>query len=470
MPLTRKQLLGGAAASALAAAGVYELVDRLGSAPARPEAGAAPLEQHVLDGVRLVESDGVEVLVPPLHHQVVTATVSAGESARELRAARLELEHVLADLDAAYPPTPAGLGVTVAWGIPYFRRYVPGQARRYLPSDARASKAAGKPVSALLEAVRFPSDPAATVLEQNDVAVLLRSDDLAHIDDAAKRLFGSGSPFRPTSIRKGFAGGGFDGGQSLPKKMATAAGVPGADLIPDRSELVLGFTSTQKAGLGPPRIANLETLGYSDGGARGYFRQGTHMHLSHIAEDLEAWYVNFTFAERAATVFRPGLAVEPGVLTVRQGPDDVATVESNVRSYDSVGAIGHSGSIQTASRLQEDVVGQDGTLYPKGTAIPHRADFNTLDNPFFWSSDPRRDGMSEAPAAGVHFVVFNPTSDDFHRGRLAMDGLLADGTRLPFATGSRGQGFNAVLTTTHRQNFLVPPRRHRSFPLAELRG
>jgi hypothetical protein len=27
-----------------------------------------------------------------------------------------------------------------------------------------------------------------------------------------------------------------------------------------------------------------------------------------------------------------------------------------------------------------------------------------------------------------------------------------------------------VLTTTHRQNFLVPPRRHRSFPLAELRA
>jgi hypothetical protein len=27
-----------------------------------------------------------------------------------------------------------------------------------------------------------------------------------------------------------------------------------------------------------------------------------------------------------------------------------------------------------------------------------------------------------------------------------------------------------VLRTTHRQNFLVPPRRHRSFPLAELRS
>ena len=76
--------------------------------------------------------------------------------------------------------------------------------------------------------------------------------------------------------------------------------------------------------------------------------------------------------------------------------------------------------------------------------------------------------MADEPAAGVHFVVFNPTSDDFHRNRLAMDGVCPDGEKLPFAPRARGQGFNAVLETTHRQNFLVPPRRHRSFPLAEL--
>jgi hypothetical protein len=46
--------------------------------------------------------------------------------------------------------------------------------------------------------------------------------------------------------------------------------------------------------------------------------------------------------------------------------------------------------------------------------------------------------------------------------------VLPGGKHLAFSPGSRGQGFNAVLTTTHRQNFLVPPRRHRSFPLAEL--
>ena len=98
-------------------------------------------------------------------------------------------------------------------------------------------------------------------------------------------------------------------------------------------------------------------------------------------------------------------------------------------------------------------------------AIPQRADFNTLDNPFFWTATPERDSFE---ATGLHFVVFNPTSDDFHRNRLAMDGVFPDGTKLPFEPRSRGQGLNSVLRTTHRQNFLVPPRRHRSFPLSEL--
>ena len=48
-----------------------------------------------------------------------------------------------------------------------------------------------------------------------------------------------------------------------------------------------------------------------------------------------------------------------------------------------------------------------------------------------------------------------------------MDGLLPGG-KIPFKPRAREQGFNSVLSTTHRQNFVVPPRRHRSFPLAEL--
>jgi hypothetical protein len=466
MRLTRRNFLTGLAAGAASAGGLYELVDHLTAAPKRPRATRklGP-EQHLMEGLKLVTDNGIEVIVPPLHHEVVTATLKIDPSRSGLRKAQSDLEDVLAGLDQKYGPTPAGAGVTIAWGRPYFDRYVPGPAREHIPVDLRASKTRRKATPALLDAVRFPSDPAETVLEANDVAVLLRSDSRENIAAAHKALFGDLDLFEKTSIRRGFTGGGFGGGQSLPKQMATAAGVPGADLIPDTAELFLGFTSTQKANLGPPRIANVETLGYTH---PGYFSAGTHMHLSHIFEDLETWYLNFDFGERVATVFRPGLRVKDDAQTVAQPARTAENQKEVVRDFHSHGTIGHSGSIQTTSRLERDVLGADGTLYPRGTAIPQRADFNTLDNPFAWSSNPVRDGSIAQPAAGVHFVVFNPTSDDFHRNRLAMDGVLPDGTKLPLPPRGRGQGLNFVLRTTHRQNFLVPPRRHRSFPLVEL--
>jgi hypothetical protein len=130
---------------------------------------------------------------------------------------------------------------------------VPRLAETHIPVDLRATKTASKAVPVLLDSRRFPSDPPEMILESNDVAVLLRSDHLDHIAAGSKAIFQDADLFEMTSIRKGFAGGGFDGGQSLPKKMAVAAQVPGSFLIPDSSELFLGFTSTQKAGLGPPR-------------------------------------------------------------------------------------------------------------------------------------------------------------------------------------------------------------------------
>jgi hypothetical protein len=461
--LTRRDLVAGAAATALAACGVYELVDRLTRSPARK----APLasrrrEQHVLDGVRVVEDNGVEVIVPPLHHEIVTGRVTVSDAEAALVQAQHRLEDALLRLEQEHE----GLGITVAWGLPYFRRYVPELAERELPTDLRASRANGRRVAALTDAIRFPSDPEDTILEGNDLAILLRGDERELVENAAKELLRL-ELFRPTSIRKGFAGGGFEGGQSLPKRMAMAAGVEGADLIPDTAELFLGFTSTQRAGLGPPRIANLETLGFTDAAGR-YFQGGTHMSLSHIFENLEAWYINFDFRERVDTTFRPNIEASPGAQTIPQGPEAVARADEVTSDFRRLGRIGHSSSLQTTSRLQEDVRGSDGVLYRKGTAVPHRADFNTLDNPFFWSADPVRDGMAQGPAAGVHFVVFSPTSDDFNRTRLAMDGVLPDGTKLPFQPRARGQGLNSVLRTTHRQNFLVPPRRHRSFPLVEL--
>jgi hypothetical protein len=455
MKVTRRRLLQSAALAAVSTGGVYELVDRLGSAPKRARAAqplGPPAEQHLLRDMRQLVDDAVEVTVPPLHHRVVTARVAAGRS--DLRDAQAELEERLRGLEEEHDPTPAGLGVAVAWGLPYFERKVPGAWRRYAPFDRRA----GRP--SLVDARRFPSDPDDVVLDENDVAFLLRSDSLDHVARAAKAIFDGFDALRVTSVRNGFVGGG------LPRRMAREAGVPGAERVPETAQLFLGFTSTQREALGPERIANLETLGLTANNA--FFRGGTHMHLSHMYEDLERWYGEFSFDERVWTSFTPRLQVAPGTQTVRQPPGRADGAAAVVRNYRRTGILGHSSSIQAASRLQRDVVAEDGKVYRKGTAVPQRADFNTLDNPFAWSADPRRDGMRAGPAAGVHFVAFHPTTDDFHRVRLAMDGVLPDGTRLSFEPNDRAQGFNSILRTTHRQNFIVPPRARRSFPLAEL--
>jgi len=446
-------MLAGAAAGALAAGGIYELVDQLGGeTPKRALPLDRPDEQHLLDSVSVVLDNNVEVVVPPRHHQLVTANIRPGD----LHGAQRELSDALDELDRRYDQTPAGLGITLAYGLPYFERRVPEAWRLHAPRDVRAR------TTALLPARRFPSDPPETLLEDNEVAVLLRSDSQKHIADAAQALFMQLSLFDVTSIRRGFVGGG------LPKRMSMVAGVPGADLVPETAQLFLGFTSTQKDALGPGVIANHETLGYIDLGPKHYFRQGTHVHVSHLFEDLEAWYLNFDFDERATTAFRPGRPVRDGTLTVAQPLRGAASSRSVERDFRRQGRIGHSSSIQASSRLQHQYVASDGTVYEKGTAVPQRADFNTLDNPFVWSARPQVDQLEPGPRAGLHFVVFNPSSDDFHRNRLAMDGVLPDGTRLPIAPRDRIQGFNSILRTTHRQNFLVPPRRHRSFPLAEL--
>ena len=478
--LTRRGFLEQSGAAALGAAGLYSLLDTLADAPARAAVRriVAPPEQHVLRGLSTVVDNGIAVLVPPVHHQVVTAELTLGRGKAALRDAQRALAAALRAVERELEPTPRGLGLTVAWGLPYFRRYVPvldGGKRfpDYLPLDHAASEAAGAPVYTLLDAVRFPSDPASVVLERNDVCLVFQSDVQSHVADAARQIVSAlDGALRVTSIRRGFVGGG--GKRSLPKAMAMQARIPGAELIPDTAQLFLGFTSTQRQALGPERIANFETLpGLTDQWPRGYFRQGTTLHLSHLFEDVERWYIEHNFIHRvwaATDLSRAAEFVPEGTQTLPVGPADVQTLEDVVRfaTDEENGLVGHSASMQPVNRLPAPVRDNYGTPHGRGTALLQRVDFNTLDNPFFWTSRPKVDRYRRNAAAGVHFLSFAPTSDLFHRMRTAMDGRYADGTTLPIRPRAIEMGLNGVLETTHRQNFLVPPRRHRSFPLAEL--
>ena len=90
-----------------------------------------------------------------------------------------------------------------------------------------------------------------------------------------------------------------------------------------------------------------------------------------------------------------------------------------------------------------------------GMPIHIRADgpgFDSLDVP---------DG-SQQPK--LHFSIFVPTADFFatmRRNQASPD--LAEQYDVP----ARNQGLERFITATRRQNFLVPPRLHRAFPLLE---
>jgi len=473
--LSRRELLQRGAL-ALAAGNIYSLLDALEAAPARAAvaAAAAPRpEQYLLGGLEVVRELGIDVIVPPLHHRVVTAHVRVPGGAARLLKARTRLEAALTTLEKRYPATPAGLGVTVAWGLPYFRRLVPKLAdgRRYpayLPVDMRLSKSSRKPTPAVLDAIRFASDDPTVVLGAEDVAFLFRSDDVAHLDDAYATVVSSlADMFEVRSVRNGFVGGGFGEGPGHAKQMALAAGVPGAELIVDGVQMFLGFTSTQRAAMAPDRIASFETLhGLTDQKPRSYWSGGAAMHLSHLNEDLERWWRDAPFTTQLAAMTRPGLSVPDKTYTIAE---DVTRIERPADVHADLtrfGVVGHSATMQSVTRLPADTRDAYGVVRPKGTAIVQRADFNTLDNAFAQSAVPGE--VSSTPSAGLHFVAFAPTSDLFNRTRRAMDGTLGDGSKLPLDPRSPSQGFNSFIHATHRQNFVAPPRAHRSFPLVEL--
>jgi len=484
-PISRRGLLRGAArasAAAVAARGVYGALDEF-AGPARAMAATSTRrqEQYLVDRLEVILDNRTPVVVPPVYNDVITARLAAGRTWNRttLRAARTRLESALARVESPYPSTAKGLTMVVAWGLPYFRTYVPAQWQAKGPRDLTLPKQNGQLQHAVLDAIRFPSDPAGTVLEDNHVAFKLRSDSSAILQSVETQLFVDtasrayiGDLFDLTSKRIGFLGRGF-GTTSAGKRLALAAGVAGAESIPDRAQLMMGFTSTQIAALAPDNLPSFETLrGLTNQYPRGYFAKGCAMHLSHISLDLGAWYGK-GYAERVARMLSPRTPVptDTNTVTLANGSANVATL-AQVKEDALRGVAGHNSVLQLATRLPADTLDNYGRWRRKGTAVPLREDFNTLDNPYSWFVD--GSGNPVQPVAnqpGLHFAVFVPTSDRFHRARLAMDGVLPDGTNLraaPYNLTDAELGINSSMVTTHRQNFVVPPRGRRSFPLVEL--
>jgi hypothetical protein len=171
-----------------------------------------------------------------------------------------------------------------------------------------------------------------------------------------------------------------------------------------------------------------------------YFAGGTALHLSHLIEDLDTWYA-LSYDERVARMFHLNAATLPGRVTV-----DTFWINPNTSETDAQQrqVIGHNEAVQRGSRT------------PEGQALQLRVDFNTMD---------ALDVSGGAPTPGVHFLALTPGAPIFHRSRMGMD---ATDVAPRYGLAPSANGINAFIRATRRQNFLVPPRRHRAFPLVEL--
>ena len=429
-----------------------------------------PKTQYELPGVTVEDHLGVPVAVVPLWHAVVTVRLSVPRGdAKALKRAQKRLDRALEEIEAIYPLNPGGIFIQDAYGLPYFRDYIPASlTAKYMP---RTIENGNPGVWALIDSIKFPKDPATLVLEHNDILVHFKSDFQEHISDVIRALFYPGTHtvngipvegvylgdlFHVTSIRRGFAGRG------MPRTMAKRLHIPGADEIPPGAMLFMGFTSSHLHGLAQGNLPSFETIpGYTDQTRDSYFAHGTIMHLSHIAIDLEGWY-SLNHKDRLHRMFNPRRTEGAENLSPSQGPETSTLREQLEEDARKTGTLGHNAQMQFLSRVDKDTVTVYGERIPKGTVLFLRQDFDTVENPFEFSSD---GPVSPVPVPGVHFIGLAPSAQLFEKMRKEMDSVeLQKKYNLP----NENTGFTKFLVTTHRQNYLEPPRAHRSFPLAEL--
>jgi hypothetical protein len=476
---SRRSFLTGAARLGLAAS-TFAALEQAAWRPARAAATAArerfpdiQFDTNAFIG-EAITVDGVVVRFPPVYTSYTTFALARTPT----RSDRTRLTRALGLVERAYAFSPDGVFVTLGYGIPYFER-LPGGLGGSLVGTSIPRLVSDPSRLALEEAVPGPTDvgPAnpgvskptfdvPVVIEANDIVLMLRSDSTAILVDvldylvggratlAGRRVGSSGlrGLLRVTSRRLMFQGMG------LPRKMADHHRLPFAPRINACSPMWMGFADQQVAGTGPPAattFAGTESAHLTSARPGDYFDRASIMHLSHVIEDLGQYYSE-PYTERVQFMFRsdpiPSLG-NPDQFTngggtaflqnVFQTPDDASNNAAAVNTFAAQRRAGHLAGLQRSSRA------------PDTTPLHVRVDgaaFDAMDVP---------DGSSQPK---LQFAIFVPTAEFFatmRRNQASLDLVGSNGV------DPAKNGIERFITTTRRQNFLVPPRRHRSFPLVE---
>jgi hypothetical protein len=428
------------------------------------------------------------------------------------------LEKALETIESVYPFSPSGIFTMMAYGVPYFRR-LPSS----LVSSAVPRLASNTNRFVLEEAVPSPTDVSSNnpnvtkktfnvpvKIESNDVLFLFRSDSLSVIRDVVAWLDGSNS-LNGQSISSPPFNGLLSGKPSrlnfvqpgLPRQIASQQGFSFTSSINPASSMFMGFVD-QQVNASAPKASNVTFAGTGPNSsgtgaahlttakAGDYFDNGSIIHVSHTIMDLAQFYSqddDEDFSERVQYMFHsfksdgtPGLLFpqDPNDAFTNGGGQGAATgntatqqqsaflpniffgANAQSKNFDpaelpnKVFRVGHTVGLQRSSRASD------------GTPLHIRIDgpgVSSLDVP---------DGSTQPT---LEFAVFVPTAEFFRVMRInsaSLDFVATSeggtGTSVPSGTtGSAAEddGLERFLTATRRQNFLIPPRRHRSFPLVE---
>jgi len=432
--------------------------------------------------------NGIAVGFPPVHTLYVTAALSRKPTITDQN----EMKRVLAQLESSYAWNAASLITHVAYGGPYFNRINPAISTAAVPRTL-----ADRNRFALREATPTTTDVVAgngitklrfqvpVRIERNDVLFTLRSDQFSFLQDVlnwfngSNRLRGAAvaSPrwanfLTINSVRHMFVQRG------LPRQVATQNGLPFTRFVQPDSPMWLGFADQQTNAAGPPAIttfAGNASAKLTDSAPGRYFDNGSIQHLSHDILDMLQWFDmadansqpddDGVFTERVQYMFHSpqinngnadqltnggGPAFLPtenrGPNYARQTAQGIGTNPDPDNPGQNERRIGHLSALQRSSRAAD------------GTPLHIRIDGPGFDN---------MDVPGGAAQPKLEFSAFFPTADFFARMR---DNTGAQDLARQFGVDNDENGLERFITATRRQNYLIPPRRNRAFPLIEIAG
>jgi hypothetical protein len=480
--ITRRRLLTMAGTLGVAGATLGALRLRASTPDRASSTGASHLPdiQHAIGGfIPAAQTiDGVEFRFGPVYTIFATIRLLRRPSRKD----QATFANALRLIEEAYPFAPQGVFTIVSYGLPYFKSLPGGMsgslARRHIPrlhSDTtrfvlEEAEPAPTDVHPSNAGVRKKTFTVPVQIESNDILLTLRSDSTEILYGILRWLRGETARLKNVSVGKSGLGDLLEvtstrlmfNQRGLPRRLADEQGFAFARYVNPESPMWMGFADQQTSGSGPPEIttfvgnasARLTTAQPGD-----YFDLGSVVHLSHAILDLEQFYGRpyEPYLERVQYMFRSNPLPARGnqdQFIDGGGPsflpntfrtvDDALKNAEGVNTHRGARRIGHTSALQRSSRA------------PDGTPMHIRIDGPGLDS---------MDVPEESIQPKLQFSVVVPTADFFatmRRNQSAQD--LAS----RFRVASKNQGIERFVTTTRRQNFLIPPRRHRAFPLIEM--